>query len=405
MGHVQGGLPAAPGHSDDSSTRRSQQLVFRHPTAYGTPGTEDPLIPRTQSRNKVFILPHGKKVHQANSAPEFSMGAGQVPSHIFHVRPEQTGLSPVELDRTPAGFSQKNIKAATYEKGSVTRLKSQVMEHNLNPGSRKIHVNPSRLDIPVAARPVVVGYHATYVFPNSFNHHGPTMLKKISPKGKKSDSNGHSAGTDGMQISNPRWSPRMYNGDLTPEAKGYTYVRHIRPSFDKTRPQVSSTPGRKFLEACPGCREGQLNSNFNSKGQLSSQYPKQNIVQGKFKPFERHNGHLPSHATAPTQTSPETTLLPALSSMTVTTEPSTKSATTMPTFRAPTPSGDPPVTSGPSFKSATTMLMEDGESSPGPEDSQQTEESEKPAADGFPSQPVTVTPPMPQADEEEDVNV
>lgn len=286
-----------------------------------------------RSGNKAFVFPDGKKFHQGSSNFVFSTGAVQVPPRLYRPTTKLTGgFSPVQVHKAPVGLSDR------------------------------IHAG---------------GYHPAYAFPKSFNPDRANMLQKVLKSvDKKTDSivEGHppassSAGQADAQMSYPLWRPRVYNSDVTSEARGYAHVRRIKPVLEKTQPQASSAAGRKFLESgfpfvnqggdstkgfglgVPALNERRLNLNHNSRGsQPSSWHPPspdraQVPVQGKFKPFERlPTNDLPAlnhsdHETAPTQTSAGTTRPPSMYSTGITStlvpmvtgEMSTKSASPMQT--------------------------------------------------------------------------
>ncbi|XP_033480720.2 uncharacterized protein LOC117255690 [Epinephelus lanceolatus] len=338
-----------PAQEDHSTASRSSQIQSHYPVMPEIQRSNDPKrqvnhfqpgfssasvtqrrsnVMHSRSGNKAFAFPDGEKTPPVHD-----------PLHIYHAGAESTGrFSSVEVDKPPVGL-RPNRRVPIFSHSSKA--------------SQTIHVNPSRPNtnpqeshrIP---RPEVGGHRSVYVFPKSFNHGRTNLLRNVfKPIDKETDSvikgyspDSNSAGKVDSQI----WRPRVYSSDVMSEARGYTHVRHLKPAFDKTRPQASSTADRKFLESghppvkhnpgiyshdstklgfgpgVPASGERQRNYNFGGS-QPSRWHPPtpdraQVPIQGKFKPFQRHptndaaHNHSPYSETTPTQT----TLTPHLNS-------------------------------------------------------------------------------------------
>ncbi|XP_070817064.1 oxidoreductase HTATIP2 isoform X1 [Chaetodon trifascialis] len=410
---VQAGQAPAGVHSDDRDHKRwSEPPIFRIPAASGRvyPAREDhttdsepsrvqsrfPVSPETQNKNvpviplksgvgsaarrrssvvynrsgnKVFPFPEDKKIHQRNSNSAFSTGAVQVPPSVYHTRTMQTGgASPVQVHKASVGFAPH----------------------------RKPHVGE---------------YQPVYAFPKSFNPDRANTLQKVL-KPTKTDTivrgrspASSSAGQVDTHMSYPLWSPRVYNGDVMSEARGYAHTRRIKPALEKPQPQGSSAAGRKFLESgFPSVIQNQggdstkagFGLNHNSRGsqpgswQPASPDRAQASVQGKFKPFDRLPAHdgLPAHnrshhETAPTQTSAGTTPPPSPNSTGITS------------------SAAPSVTGELSTESASPVQTEGQDVEPQPSDREG--QSETSADAPFPEQnkPVTASPPTLEPAEED----
>lgn len=333
------------------------------------PGTQNSNVPKSQgnyfksgfnsalvtgrrstvmySGNKASAFPGGKKIYQANSDSVFSTGPVQVPPRIHRARPKSIGsFSPIQVDKSPAGFGPNNRKAHMYSQSRTASPDIQTIKS---------------------------GYQSPYVFPSSFTHDRTNVLQKVLKSideetvsvVKTHSPGGNSAGKVDTQMSYPARSPRVYSSDGMPEARGYAHAHRLKPGFDKTQPQSSSAAGRKFLESfshdstklgfglgVPASSEGQRNLNYNSRGSQSGSWHPPPLdrapihVQGKFKPFQRlpTNDDLPAHThsseseTAPAQPFAGTTLPPSLNTVitssvvpSVTEELSTKSASPMQT--------------------------------------------------------------------------
>ncbi|XP_027137368.1 uncharacterized protein LOC113746334 [Larimichthys crocea] len=257
-----------------------------------------------------------KKIHQANSD---STRVFQVP--LYRSRTKMMGgFSPVQVDRA-----------------------TESLKIDINPSRANTYSSQPQESRP-ATRPEVSRYRPAYVFPRSFNH-DRANAKLIN---QKTDSVVSSPARNlDKLMSHPTWSPRVYSGDVTPGARGYAHVRHVKPGFDKTRPQLSSAASGKFLETGhgdPASSERQINVNHNSRGsQTSSGHPSPNKaqipIQGKFKPFQRlptndTHTHSSEGEPAPTQTSAGANLTASLNSSvipSVSEESSNKSASPMQT--------------------------------------------------------------------------
>ncbi|XP_040896419.1 uncharacterized protein LOC121183413 isoform X2 [Toxotes jaculatrix] len=314
-------------------------------------------------------FPDGERIHQASSDSVVSSGPVQFPLRIYRDRTKSKGgLSTVQVDKAPRGFGPNKRKGLIYSQSNTASPNIPATKSSLKSESNKIHSGPNIRPLylqksHLTTWPEVSRYHSAHIFHNRKKSF-PKVLKPID---KRTDSmvKGHSpgrnlAGKVNRQMPYPVWSPRAYDSDVMSEAKGYAHVRHLKPGFDKTRPQCSLAC-RKFLETCfpyvnqnqgsyshdlteLGCglgvqtsSERKLNHNYKPGNQPSSWHrlppDRAHIpVQGKFKPFQRlpTNNNLSAHTnssdnkTAPTQTFAGSTLPPSLNStgMNSTTVPS-----------------------------------------------------------------------------------
>ncbi|XP_076583095.1 uncharacterized protein LOC143318333 [Chaetodon auriga] len=298
--HVQSRYPVSP------STQNKNVPVNPLKPGFGSVARRRSSVVYNLSGNKAFPFPEDKKIHQRNSNSAFSTGAVQVPPSFYRTRMTLTGgVSPVQVHKASVGFAP----------------------------NRKPHVGE---------------YQPAHAFPKSFNPDRANMLQKVlKPTDKKTDTivrgrspASSSAGQADTHMSYPLWSPRVYNGDVMSEARGYAHTRRIKPALEKPQHQGGSAAGRKFLESgFPSVIQNQgadstkagFGLHHNSRGsQPGSWHPpspdRAHVpVQGKFKPFDRLPAHdgLPDHnrsdhETAPTQTSAGTTPPPSLNSTGIT---------------------------------------------------------------------------------------
>ncbi|XP_044211618.1 uncharacterized protein LOC122985213 [Thunnus albacares] len=310
-------------------------------------------------------FPDGRKIHQASSDSVFSTGTVQFSPLMYRVRTKSTGgFSPVQADNTPVSLYSHSSTVSPDIHSVKSSLKSDAthIRHHI----QSIHPQESLL----TTGSEVSGYQSAHLFHNSLIHDKTNLLPKVLKPIKDIDSTikEHSPGSNsgGTQMSYPTWSPRVYSGDVTSEARGYAHVRRLKPGFEKTGPHASTATGKKFSETgfpsvnqnqgsyghdskklgfgpgVPISSERQQNLNQNSRGsQLSSRHPplpdRQVLVQGKFKPFQRLPADLPAHthpSDAPHLEAAVTTLPPSLNctnTTAITGEMSTKSASPMQT--------------------------------------------------------------------------
>ncbi|XP_074478971.1 uncharacterized protein LOC141760229 [Sebastes fasciatus] len=318
-----------PAQEDPTTDSKSSQIQ-NHYSYPVIPETQNSNVPKSHlksgyasasvAQGRRNVVYDRKKIHQANS--------DSVRPRIHRARTKSTGsFPPVQVDKAPVGFEPNNRRAAIY-----------------------IHSSKSSPNIPATS----LKSQKIHVLPRSFNRGRTTSLQNVfKPSDKKKDSiwKGRPPGKVDTPMSSPIWSPRVYSGDGTSEAKGYAHVRHLKPGFDKTLLQAAAG-GQQFLETgfpkpnqasyshdvgVSATSERQLNLNYNSRGssQLSSWHPPppgrtQTPVQGKFKPFQTRptNGAFPAHTHSDsemgqTQTFAGTTLPPGLNSTTGVTSPVT----------------------------------------------------------------------------------
>ncbi|XP_059203454.1 uncharacterized protein LOC131982845 isoform X2 [Centropristis striata] len=340
--------PAQEDHTTDSTSsqvqshysypviaERPKSNVPKSQVSHLKSGFNSPSITQQQSnvvyhrsRNKVF--PDDKKIQQANSDAVFSAGVVLVPPHIYRARAEAVGgFKPEQVAKRPVGFGPSNRRLPIYSHSSkvspnVQDIKSESEKINVNPSTTNMH----HQELHLMTRPQVGGHYSA-VFPKTLNHGRANLQNVFRAINKKTDSivKGHSPGSDSAGKA-PTWSPRVHNSDVMSEAKGYTHVRRLKPGFDKTRPQASSTAGRKFLETgFPPVKQNQ-----DSRSRLGPPPTAHSIpVQGKFKPFQRLPSYLipaDTHSSdsekALSETFAGTTLSPSLNS---TSRPSSNSVT------------------------------------------------------------------------------
>ncbi|XP_063737022.1 uncharacterized protein LOC134862851 [Eleginops maclovinus] len=237
--------------------------------------------------NKAFTFADGKKVQQVNPESEFSAGVDQRPPHISPTRFKSTVSFPaVQMEKAPVAFGPNDRRVPVYSYSSNARPSIQPFESHLKSETQTIHVKSSGPNFS----------------PKGFNHGRRTFFRPID-KGHFPGSN--PAGKVEMRISSQSWSPRVYSSDGMSKTRGYTHVRHIKPSVERTWHQA--TAGRRTQD---------------SWGPPPTERTHIPVYGGKFKPFQTRltNDEPPASTnslditTAPIQTFPETTHPPNLTS-------------------------------------------------------------------------------------------
>ncbi|KAM7424592.1 hypothetical protein PAMA_000781 [Pampus argenteus] len=317
----------------------------------------------SRSGHKMVPFPDSKKIHQGHSDSTFSTSAVKFSPRIYRARTKSTQVySPVQVDNAAVGFNSHTSTVSS----DTEAVKFSMKNHKIDTALTRHHAQSLQPQESVlTTRPAVSRYPSAHLFHNSFK----PSNKNIDSSIKKHTPGSTSAGKGGTRMSYPTWSPRVYSSDVMSEARGYTNVRRLKPSSDKTGPHVSSAAGKMFSETgFPTVNQNQgsyghdlsklgfgpgvstsserlLNLNYTSRGnQPSSQHPPpdraQIHVQGKFKPFQTlsltddqpYRIILSDNEMAPTQEAAETTSPPSLnSSTTVIGEMSTNTTSPMQT--------------------------------------------------------------------------